>query len=99
MNTNTITIIVALVSGAIGAAGGVSYVKLSSPVAVVTEVEASAAAEETHDVAWFEAHTAERKAKITECKGNPGELEWIPNCRNAGVAQGHADLVAWGKKG
>ena len=83
MNANTITIIIALVSGTVGAAGGASYVKFSSPVA-----------EEIHDVAWFEAHTEERNAKVAECKGNPGELEWTPNCRNVQVAQGNLSLAA-----
>lgn len=39
--------------------------------------------EEVKTVNYYKQHTAERKAKIDECKNNPGELRGTPNCINA----------------
>jgi hypothetical protein len=39
--------------------------------------------EKTHDVNWYKTHDAERLVKLEQCKNNPGELEYAPNCQNA----------------
>lgn len=41
----------------------------------------------THDVEWFKTHDDERKATLTECSNNPGELKDTPNCTNAREAE------------
>ena len=44
--------------------------------------------ESTKDVPYYLEHSDERKAKLTQCKNNPRELENTPNCRNASEAEG-----------
>ncbi len=44
------------------------------------------AGEIINTVDYYKAHPSERKAKIAECKNNPGELKKTPNCQNAVVA-------------
>lgn len=39
--------------------------------------------EEVKTVEYYKEHADERKAKIEECKNNPGELRGTPNCTNA----------------
>lgn len=39
--------------------------------------------EEVKTVEYYKEHANERKAKIEECKNNPGELRGTPNCTNA----------------
>lgn len=39
--------------------------------------------EEVKTVNYYKQHISERKAKIEECKNNPGELKGTPNCVNA----------------
>lgn len=39
--------------------------------------------EEVKTVNYYKQHISERKAKIEECKNNPGELKGTPNCINA----------------
>lgn len=43
--------------------------------------------EEVKAVNYYKQHTKERKAKIDECKNNPGELRGTPNCVNALTAE------------
>lgn len=43
--------------------------------------------EPTHDVQYYLDHPQERKAKLEECKNNPGELMNTPNCKNADQAE------------
>lgn len=46
--------------------------------------------EEVKTVDYYKEHEAERKAKIEECKNNPGELRGTPNCINATTAKMHS---------
>ena len=39
--------------------------------------------EETKTVSWYKQNKPERKAKLAQCKENPGELMMTPNCINA----------------
>ena len=42
--------------------------------------------EETQTVEYYVQNDDARKAKIKECKDNPGELKNTPNCQNASKA-------------
>jgi hypothetical protein len=41
----------------------------------------------TQTVEWFQAHETERKAVLTDCTNNPGEMQDVPNCVNAEQAE------------
>jgi hypothetical protein len=43
--------------------------------------------EEVKTVNYYKQHISEQKAKIAECKNNPGELRGTPNCINALTAE------------
>lgn len=42
------------------------------------------------EVAWYEKNTAEREAKLAECRANPGLLDGTPDCINASRAANNA---------
>jgi hypothetical protein len=44
-------------------------------------------AEEVRTADWYVEHADDLKAKLTECRNNPGELENTPNCINARQAE------------
>ena len=41
------------------------------------------ALEPVNTVEWYKAHDTERKAMLTKCLNNPGQLAETPNCVNA----------------
>lgn len=46
--------------------------------------------EDVKTVEYYKEHTDERKAKIGECRNNPGGMKGDPNCHNAFVAHSQA---------
>ena len=61
--------------------------------------------ETTKTVDYYKEHDADRKAKLTECENNPGELANTPNCQNAHKAMiilssgsGEMDFTGYFKK-
>ena len=52
--------------------------------------------EAVQTVDWYVAHEPERKAKISECRNNPGALSTTPNCVNAQAA---FNRIAWSSTG
>jgi hypothetical protein len=42
--------------------------------------------QEVQTVEWYKTHEVERKAMVTTCEDNPGELAITPNCVNAKAA-------------
>jgi hypothetical protein len=48
-------------------------------------------------VDWYEKNTAEREAKLAECRANPGLLDGTPDCINASRAENSAKAgTKWG---
>lgn len=50
-------------------------------------------------VDYYKEHDAERKAKIEECRNNPGGMKDDPNCQNAFVAHSTANYKKTDKTG
>lgn len=59
-----------------------SYVGLAS----LALAGCNKAGEPSRDVAYYEAHDAERASKVAECRNNPGALAGTANCINAAKA-------------
>jgi hypothetical protein len=53
--------------------------------------------EPVRDVDYWKTHVDERKAKVSACVSNPGQLDGTPNCINAKRAE--SDAVLRGKPG
>jgi len=49
--------------------------------------------EDVKTVEYYQEHTAERDAKISECLNNPGQAKDDPNCANAGSAKLHSGIA------
>jgi hypothetical protein len=47
------------------------------------KTENVASKEKTNTVEYYIHNKEERKEKIQECNNNPGEMENLPNCKNA----------------
>lgn len=60
----------------------VSFIYLAGILFLVT-----GCGQDVQSVDYYKAHVDERKAKIKECRNNPGELKDDPNCVNALTAQ------------
>lgn len=58
-----------------------TYLKALSAVILLTLGGCNS--EPTRDVQYYLDHSEEMKAKIEQCKNNPGELMKTPNCQNA----------------
>jgi hypothetical protein len=59
--------------------------------------EKSPRPEEIRPVSWWEANTAERAAKLEECKSQPKRIDATPNCKNASLAENNVSASAkWG---
>lgn len=58
-----------------------------SAVLAVMVLSFAGYSEEVKKVNYYKQHSTERKAKIDECKNNPGELRGTPNCVNALTAE------------
>ena len=53
--------------------------------------------EEVRPIDWWEANSAERAAKLEECKSNPKIIDATPNCINASRAENNVKAEAkWG---
>lgn len=53
--------------------------------------------EEVRPVDWYEAHDAERAAKLDECKSSPRHTDATPNCVNASRAENNVKAnTKWG---
>ncbi len=53
--------------------------------------------EEVRPVDWYEAHDAERAAKLNECTTSPRSIDATPNCVNASRAENNAKAnTQWG---
>jgi hypothetical protein len=53
--------------------------------------------EEVRPVDWYEAHDAERAAKLEECKKSPSNIDAAPNCINASRAENNVKAnTKWG---
>ncbi|EMM4514117.1 EexN family lipoprotein [Salmonella enterica] len=48
--------------------------------------------EPSRDVKYYTEHPDERAAKLEECKNNPGEAKYSPNCDNAKASASRAIL-------
>jgi hypothetical protein len=56
-------------------------------ISILTGCETRNAQEEVRPVDWYEAHDAERAAKLEDCMTNPRTLDATPDCINASRAE------------
>jgi hypothetical protein len=63
---------------------------LSTIISVTALTALTACSEKVYDVEYYLQHVEERKAKIEQCKNNPGEMANNPNCKNAAAALNRA---------
>ncbi|SEK61565.1 EexN family lipoprotein [Nitrosovibrio tenuis] len=64
---------------------------------ILTGCESQQPHEEVRPVDWYEVNSAERAAKLAECRANPDQLDATPNCINASRAENNVKAPAkWG---
>ena len=66
-------------------------------ITTLTGCETHEPQEEVRPVDWYEAHDAERTAKLDECKNSPRNIDATPNCINASRAENNVKAnTKWG---
>lgn len=66
-------------------------------ISILTGCETRSTPDEVRPVDWYEAHDAERAAKLADCMTNPRTLDATPDCINASRAENNVKAnTKWG---